>query len=155
VSEIAFQFAQRSSPTLLVATSSRLVVQARVSKRQFCTYADRSQSDFDLRLAGILCPAPPTPRYDDASRGVDYEELTAALVLRATQRAEAKPITPTDARIGFRQDNRTCIRTPPLRNALGRRDSLEDDMRRRFDTPYKSETGHYFRPRASNSLRSA
>jgi hypothetical protein len=42
-----------------------------------------------------------------------------------------------------------------MRNALGRRDSLEDDMRRRFDTPYKSETGHFFLSRDSNSLRSA
>jgi hypothetical protein len=57
-------------------------------------------------------------------------------MLRAAERAEAKPITPTDARIGFRQKNGTRIRAPPMRNALSRRDSLEDDMPRRFDTPY-------------------
>ena len=126
-----------------------------MSKRQFRTSADRPQSNFDLRLAGILCPAPPTPRHDDAARWVDYKELTAALMLRAAERAEAKPITPTDARIGFRQKNRTRIRAPPMRHAFSSGDGLEEDLRRRFDATYKSETGHYLRPRASNALRSA
>src|SRR5580693_4688370 len=115
-----------------------------MSKGQFCTDTDGSQNDFDPRLAGILFAARPTPRHDDASGWVNYEKLTVALVLRASELAEANSITPTDARIGFRQKHRTRIRAPPMRHTFRRRDGLEDDMRRRFDAAYKRETGHYF-----------
>ena len=126
-----------------------------MGKRQFSTVADGSQNNFDLRFAGILNPAHPTPRHDDPPRGVDYQKLTAALVLCAGEHAEAKPIAPADARIGFREKNRARVRAPPVRDAFSRRDGLEDDIRGRFDATYQSEAGHSFWPRASNSLRSA
>jgi hypothetical protein len=126
-----------------------------MSERQFCTSVDSSQNNFNPRLAGILLTACPTPGHDDASGWVDYEKFTAALVLSATEPAEANSITPTDTQIGFRQQNRARIRAPPMRHAFSSGDGLEDDLRRRFDATYKSETGHYLRPRASNSLRSA
>jgi hypothetical protein len=127
-----------------------------MSKRQFCTNADSTQDNFNLRLAGIFFAASPTPRHDDAAGWLDYEKLTAALMFHASEHAdETKSIAPTDARIGLRQKNRTVIRAPPMSDAFSRRDCLEDDMRRRFDVTYKSETGHYFCPRSSDTLRSA
>jgi hypothetical protein len=126
-----------------------------MSKRQLCPYVDGSQNNFHLRLAGILSPLRPTPRHDDASRPVDDEKLSAALVLHARDRPEAKPIAPTDARIGLREKNRAGIRAPPLRNAFSRRYGLEHDVGRCLDAAYKSKTGHFFWPRASAPLRSA
>jgi hypothetical protein len=78
-----------------------------------------------------------------------------ASIARARDQAEANPITPADAWIGFRHKNRARIRAPPVCYAVGRRDGVKHDFRRRFDVPYESKTGHYFLPWASNSLRSA
>ena len=126
-----------------------------MGKRQFRAIADCPQSNLDSRLAGIGAAHQPAPGQDDTTRWVDHQKLTAALVFRVVQLAEAQSILPTDARIGFRQKNRTGIRAPPMRDALGRRDGVEYDFRRSFDVPYKSKTGHYFLLWASNSLRSA
>src|ERR1700691_5339037 len=126
-----------------------------MGKRQFRAIADCPQSNLDSRLAGIGAPHQPAPGQADAPRGVDHQKLTAALVFRVIQLAEAQAIPPTDARIGFRQKNRTRIRAPPMRDALGRCDGVEHDFRRSFDVPYKSKTGHYFLLWVSSSLRSA
>jgi hypothetical protein len=115
-----------------------------MGKRQFRTITDCSQSNLDPRLAGIVAAHHPTPGQDDASWWVDYQKLTAALVLCVIQLAEAQAILPTDARIGFRQKNGARIRAPPIRYAVGRCDSVEYDFQRRFDVPYKSKAGHYF-----------
>src|ERR1700683_330736 len=101
-----------------------------MSERQFCTSADSSQNNFNPRFAGILFTARPTPGHDDASGWVDHEKLAAALMLSATEPAEANSITPTDTQIGFRQKNRARIRAPPVPHAFSRGDGLEDDPRR-------------------------
>src|SRR5271166_1133280 len=124
-------------------------------ERQFCAIIDSSQSNLDPRLSGILYAAHPAPSHDDVSRWLNFEKLTTGLVLCAIEHAEAQAIAPTDARIAFRQKNGACVRAPPMRDAFGRRDGVEDDCRRRFDTTHKSKTGHYFLLRASASLRSA
>src|ERR1700689_1502102 len=122
-----------------------------MGKRQFRTITDCSQSNLNPRLAGIGAAHYPAPGQDDASRWIDYQKLTAALVLCVIQLAEAQAILPTDARIGFRQKNRARIRAPPMRYAVGRRDCVEHDFWRRFDATHESKTGHYFLLRASNS----
>src|SRR5579863_62160 len=121
-----------------------------MGKRQFRTIADRPQNDLDPRLAGIGAAHYPAPGQNDASRWLDYQKLTAALVLRVIQLAEAQAILPTDARIGFRHKNRARIRAPPVRYAVRRRDGVKHDLRRRLDVAYESKTGHYFLPWASN-----
>ena len=70
------------------------------------------------------------------------------------EHAEAKPIAPTDARIGFRQKNRAA--SGPRRCAIpaaavtASKTICGGALMRRT-----SQAGHYFWPRASNSLRSA
>src|ERR1700729_3727885 len=126
-----------------------------MGKRQFRTIADCPQNNLNPRLARIGAAHQPAPGQDDACRWVYYQKLTAALVLRVIQPAEAQAILPTHPRIGFRQKDRARIRAPPVRYAVRRRDGVEHDFRRRSDVAYEGKTGHYFLPWASNSLRSA
>jgi hypothetical protein len=69
--------------------------------------------------------------------------------------AEAKPIAPTDARIGFCQKNRPT--SGPRRCAIPAAavTASKTICGGCFDATHKSPAGHYFWPRASNSLRSA
>jgi hypothetical protein len=97
-----------------------------------------------LRLARIVPTSRPTPRHHDAFRRLDYEKLTAALVLCAGKRAEAETIAPADAGIGLREKNRPLVRPPPMRDTFSRRDGREHDIGRSLDATYKSETGHFF-----------
>src|SRR5580698_8852059 len=114
----------------------------RMCEGQVGTVRRGAQRDLNTRLAWIFQAAFPAPAHDDPLRRVDFEKLTAALVFGAAQRPEAQAIEASDPRISLRDQHRSRIGAPPLRDALGGCDGIEDDLRPRLNAPYQRETRH-------------
>src|SRR5476649_2673111 len=100
-----------------------------MNKGKFRAFGNDLERDLDARLAGVLHAAFPPPAHDDPLRTDDFEKLAAALVLSGVEHTEANAIAAPDARIGLRHEHRTGVGAPPLRDSLGGRDGIEDDLR--------------------------
>src|SRR5579863_1595249 len=121
----------------------------------FGAFGNGPKPDLYARFAGVFHAAFPPPAHDDPLGPHDLEEFAAALVLGAVEHAKAQAIAATDARIGFRQKHGAGVGTPPMRDAFGGRDRVEDNRNPGPDTEHKREAGHRPVPRASASLFSA
>src|SRR6266700_4048155 len=95
-------------------------------------------------LAGLLrLPAiGPLPAHDQAFGLDDLEILAGALMFGAIQHAEAHPEAATDAQIRLSKKHRTGVRSPPLSDAIGCGQRLEDDSRPRANAAHKGKARH-------------
>src|SRR5258707_15120162 len=122
---------------------------------QFRAFGDCAEPDLDARHAGVFLAAFPTPTHCDAFGPDEFEIFAAALVLGAVEHAEAHAVAAAHAYVRLRQKHRPRVRTPPLRDAFGRGDSIENDRRPRLDATHERERRHRPFLRASPSLASA
>src|ERR1700693_3637011 len=76
-----------------------------------------------LRLAA----AGPLPAHDQAFGRDDLEILTSALMFGAVEHSEAHPESAPDVHIRLGKKHRTGVRSPPLSDAIGRGQGVEDD----------------------------
>src|ERR1700678_3370577 len=122
---------------------------------EFRALGNGAKRNLDPRLTGVLHASYPAPTHDDSLRSDHFDIGAAALVFGAVELAEADAIAPTDAHIGFGHQHRPLVRTPPLRNAFGRRDGIEDHLRPCFDSAHQRQARLRLSLRASASLASA
>src|SRR5713101_5726992 len=125
--EVSLQFVERAGPALLVAAARTVVGQKRMCEGQFRAFGDCAEPDLDARHAGVFLAAFPTPTHCDAFGPDEFEIFAAALVLGAVEHAEAHAVAAAHAYVRLRQKHRPRVRTPPLRDAFGRGDSIEND----------------------------
>src|ERR1700675_3375428 len=69
----------------------------------------------------------PLPAHDQAFGLDDLEIFARGLMFGAGEQAEAHPESATYAHIRLSKQHRTGVRSPPLSDALGLRQRLEDD----------------------------
>src|SRR5260221_3897468 len=74
-----------------------------------------------------LPAAGPLPAHDQAFGLDDLEILAGALMFGAVEHAEAHPESATDAHIRLGKKHRTGVRSPPLSDAIGGGQRVEDD----------------------------
>src|ERR1700722_17000862 len=69
----------------------------------------------------------PLPAHDQAFGLDDLEILAGALMFTAVELAEAHPESATDAQIRLSKKHRTGVRPPPVSDAIGGGQRVEDD----------------------------
>src|ERR1700691_68541 len=138
-----------------MAPARLLILQKRMRERDLGALGNGLERDLDARLVRVFFAALPTPAHYDPFGSYDIEKFAAAFVLAAVEFAEAHAVAATLARIGFRNQHRPRIRTPPLRNTLRSRHRVEHDRGPRLDSAHKSQARHAPLLRNSASVRSA
>src|SRR5258708_15770292 len=126
-----------------------------MGESKFGALGNGLERDFDPRLARVFHAARPAPAHDDPIRPDELEKFAAALVLTRVEQTKPHTITAANTRIDLRDQHRTGVGAPPMRDALGRCDGIEYDLRPRLDAAYQRETRHRSFRRASSSLLSA
>src|ERR1022692_5154188 len=152
---MCFQLVERTGPSLPMGTAGLFVMQERVSECYLRSFGNDLQHNLHARLIRILNAAFPAPAHHQPLRAYHLEIFAAAFVLRAVERTETHAIAAALARIRLRDQHRTGIGAPPLRDAFRGRHRVENDRLSCLDPPHKCKARHRSLPRASASLRSA
>src|SRR5262249_34932319 len=130
----------------------------RVGEGELGPSIDRSEIDADAGYLTFLvgfAAEDPLPGHGQAFAVHDLEVLADGLMLAAIEHPEADPEPASDPGIGFSEQNRTRVRSPPVADTLWSGQGGEHYRRACLDPTHQGEAGHRDLLRALTSSRSA